>query len=123
MTVISISAGLVILVAVGCALSWLTPSQISKIILPARTSYGTIDRHKEKKREPLQHAFFVLSFLGWSVIYYTTFYELLAFLPDHWGSFRSGIAGTASTVLSVFTLVQLEKLNAAYVVYQKAKAD
>lgn len=111
---------------VVCALLWLLPSQVSKIILQARTSYGTIDRRKEKEREPFKMAFCFVSFIGWFLIYNNAFYGLLTFLPDEWGgkdeygdwiSYRSGIAGTASFWLSIFTLVQLEKLNAAYMAY------
>lgn len=112
------------ILSVSCALAWLLPSQISKIIRPTKTSYGTIDRRKEKEREPLKMAFYFVSFIGWFVIYDNAFYGLLTFLPDEWGgedeygdwtSYRSGISGIASFWLSIFTLVQLEKLNKAYI--------
>ena len=117
---------------VVCALSWLLPSQVSKIIQSTRTSYGTIDRRKEKKREPLKMAFCIVSFIGWFLIYNNALYGLLTFLPDEWGgkdeygdwiSYRSGIAGTASFWLSIFTLVRLEKLNAVYMAYNATLRD
>lgn len=131
-----VALGVLLMVAltfcVGCALSWLLPSQISKIILPAKTSYGTIDHRKEKEREPITYIFFILSLFGWILIYYNAFYQLLFFLPDDWGrqneysdwaSYRSGISGTASFWLSIFTLVQLEKLNKAYIAYNTRPKD
>lgn len=121
---------LMVFVFIGCALTWFFPSQISKIILPARTSYGTIDRYKEKKRELLKYIFFILSLFGWVTIYYNAFYKSLGFFPKDWGerdeygdwaSYRSGLAGTVSFWLSIFTLVQLEKMNVAYMTLNKDK--
>lgn len=107
------------LFCIACALSWLLPSIVSKVISPPKTSYGTVDRHKQKKHEPFKLAFCFVSFVGWCVIYRSAFYDVLFFLPDDWGgkdgygewtSYRSSIAGTIGFWLSIWTLVQLEKI-------------
>lgn len=104
------------LFCIACALSWLLPSILSKVISPPKTSYGTVDRHKQKKHEPFKVAFYFVSFVGWCVIYSSAFYDVLFFLPDDWGrkngygewtSYRFGIAGTIGTIASVSTMIRL----------------
>lgn len=121
-------AVLVGLLCITCALAWLLPSQISKIILPARTGYGTIDRHREKKHETLKMVFCFVSFIGWYLIYNSAFNRVLSLIPDEWFyqngydswlSFEAGISGFLSFWISLWTLVQLEKLNASYLLHNR----
>lgn len=123
MLILGIFAAIISFISLPCAIMWLLPSQIAKIIRPAKTSYGTIDRHKESKLAPIKIAFTIMSMIGWSVIYSAGLYGLLWFLLEDWGtqneygewnSYRAGISGSIGLFLSLFTLAQLEKLNLAY---------